>query len=70
MVDNPTTPDPLLPRIEAAMKIHDLSATAFGYAAVGDPAIVGKMRKGMHLRQKRRERVEAYLTGLETEAIA
>lgn len=56
MTDTPAF-DPLLPQIETALELYAVSATAFGYYACGDPALIGKMRKGMVLRTKRGERV-------------
>lgn len=57
--------DPLLPDIEFVIELYGLSVTAFSYYACGDPALVAKMRKGMHLRAKRRERVERALSKIQ-----
>lgn len=64
MTDKPDT-DPLLPRIETVLALYEISATAFGYRAVGDPALVGRMRGGATLRARRRARVEAFLKRVE-----
>jgi len=57
--------DPLLPRIESAIAVFGVSQTALGYYAVGDPTLVGKMKRGMHLRTRRREKVVKALEKIE-----
>lgn len=64
MLDTPDK-DPLLPRIETALALYDISATAFGYRAVGDGALMTRLREGAHLRARRRARVEAFLKRVE-----
>lgn len=59
--------DPLLSRIEAALIEHDISATKLGYVVAGDPALVGKLRKGRNMRNALRCTVEAALARLEKE---
>lgn len=56
MTDTPDF-DPLLPQIETALELYGVSQTAFGYYACGDPALIGKMKKGMLLRTRRSGRV-------------
>ena len=62
-----TVNDPLLPEIETAMRLHEVSATQFGYCAVGDPALVARLRDGMVMRPKRRAKVMAALVRLNEE---
>lgn len=64
MPDKPDN-DPLLLQIESTLVLYGISATAFGYRAVGDPALVGRMREGVHLRTRRRGKVEAFLKRIE-----
>jgi hypothetical protein len=45
--------DPLLAEIEFALKLHEISATKFGYMVAGDPALVNKMRRGLHPRTRK-----------------
>lgn len=59
--------DPLLPDIENALALHQISQTRFGYIAVGDPALVKRLREGMVMREDRRGKVEAALRKLEAE---
>lgn len=49
--------DPLLKDLELTLDLYGISATRFGYFAVGDPALVGRVRKGMLLRDRRRQKV-------------
>jgi len=60
MIEKPAT-DPILPDVESALDLYDVSATAFGYFAAGDPTLLAKMRKGMHLRDRRRGKVKRAL---------
>lgn len=64
MSDTPDK-DPLLPRIETALALYDISATAFGYRAVGDGALLTRLRDGVRLRSRRRAKVEAFLKRIE-----
>ncbi len=58
--------DPLLPRIEYVLDLYGVSATAFSYAASGDPALVRKIRDGRFLKKPAlRERVETVLSLIE-----
>lgn len=57
----------LLSRVESVLLIHEVSATRFGYVAVGDPALVGRLRRGMIPRPRRRAKIEAALTKIERE---
>lgn len=60
MTDTPRF-DPLLATIETTMELYGISMSAFGYYACGDPALVGKLKKGMLLRDKRSKKVAAAL---------
>lgn len=64
MFDTPDT-DPLLPRIEIVLALYGISGTAFGYRAVGDGALLTRLRGGVHLRARRRAKVEALLNRIE-----
>lgn len=63
-MDDKISTDPILADIELALALHGLSATKFGYASVGDPALLSKLRKGMHLRPHRAARVRMALAKL------
>ena len=64
MTQDPNQLDPLAPRIEEALILTGMSATRFGYLAVGDPAFVTKMRRGRQFRRPMIEKVEAFLASL------
>jgi hypothetical protein len=58
--------DPLLTRIEFALDLYGVSATAFSYAAGGDPALVAKMRKGRVIHKPAlRAKIESVLSQIE-----
>lgn len=58
--------DPILPRIENALLLYEISATRFGYVVAGDPGLVTKMRDGRHLKGIRKK-VESALDRIEKE---
>jgi len=62
MTENKIELDPLAPKIEEALLVSGLSATAFGYIHFGDPAFVSKMRKGRMYRTKMAARIEEMFT--------
>ncbi|AXU20321.1 hypothetical protein C7W88_16680 [Novosphingobium sp. THN1] len=51
----------LLEQIEAYLVRSCVSPSTFGRLAVRDPRLVGDLRAGRKLRQRTRERVNAYL---------
>lgn len=53
--------DPILRQIEQYLRRTGVSATAFGVAALNDPALVNDLRNGRELRSTTRERVLAYI---------
>lgn len=59
------THDPILSRVEDALKVHHFSVTRFGYLVAGDPTLVRRMRAGRKLRAKLRQKVESALAKLE-----
>ena len=61
--------DPLLHKIEAALIVSGESQTKFGVLAVNDVSLVGRMRRGMHVKKAaRRARIEARIALLHAEA--
>lgn len=59
--------DPILAAVETALALHGISQSRFGYIAVGDPALVKRLRDGVVLRDPRRAKVQAALDKLEKE---
>jgi hypothetical protein len=56
-----TTKPTLLDKIEGVMDLTGMSATKFGYLAVGDPAFVLKLRRGRQSRPGTVKKVMAFL---------
>ena len=61
MDEPPIDLDPLASRIEEALILRGMSATAFGYLYFGDPAFVTKMRRGRQFRRRMIDRIETVL---------
>lgn len=57
---------PLLSEIAAFCARHDLSKSAFGEAALGDPRLVFDLEKGRELRSRTLARLKAYLASGES----
>lgn len=53
----------LVEEIDAFLGRSGMSASAFGSAAVGDPAFVHEVRKGRTVRARTRDRVTAFISG-------
>ena len=53
--------DALLVKIEAFLRRHDLTPTAFGQAALKDPRFVFDLRDGRECRRAVREKVLAFM---------
>jgi len=54
--------DPVLPFVEALLAREDITPTAFGRLAIGDPRLVPDLRNGRELRRLTRERVFRFIT--------
>ncbi|MBS1021907.1 hypothetical protein JK207_07660 [Gluconobacter cerinus] len=54
--------DPVLPFVEALLAREDITPTAFGRLAIGDPRLVPDLRNGRELRRLTRERVFSFIT--------
>lgn len=57
----------LMLRIERYLRARKMAPTRFGRDAVGDPCLIGEMRRGRRLRSKTIERVIAHLDQVEGE---
>jgi 2,4-dienoyl-CoA reductase-like NADH-dependent reductase (Old Yellow Enzyme family) len=53
--------DSLIVRIDAFLEATDLSASAFGRAAVGDPNFVRDLREGREPKRRLVDKVDAYI---------
>lgn len=51
------SPDPILFDIEQFLRARDMTATAFGYKALGDPTLVHELRKGRECKRTTRARI-------------
>lgn len=59
----------LLDRIEAFLKIHDMSPSRFGREAMADGALVFQLRDGKRsLSLRNAEKIVAYMNGYRAEA--
>ncbi len=57
--------DPLLHDIEIALDLYGVGISDFGAAAINDPSLVGKMRKGRWVKKPAlRERIQQTVTRL------
>lgn len=56
-----TRADPILRLIEQHLRRTGMSPTAFGTAALNDPALLNDLRNGRELRLATRERVLAFI---------
>jgi hypothetical protein len=56
-----STANKLLRDIERFMREHDMSATAFGTEAMGDPAFVGRLRDGSGVRTSTLDRCYKFM---------
>ena len=61
MCDTDTTSNSTLTAIERFLTASGMSASAFGVAAAGDPALVYDMRRGRELRRATRARIRAFI---------
>ena len=52
---------PILLEVERWLKRHDLTATQFGKAAIGDPGLVGDLRAGRDPSSRTVARVRAFM---------
>ncbi len=43
--------DPLLEEIEMALSLYGIGSSTFGVAAINDPTLVGRMRKGRRVKK-------------------
>ena len=51
----------MLDRIEAFCERHNLGTAAFGRAAIGDPSLVGNLRKDRSLTLRTANKIEAFM---------
>lgn len=51
----------MLERIEAFCERHDIGTAAFGRAAIGDPSLVGNLRKDRSLTLRTANKIEAFM---------
>lgn len=52
----------MLERIEAFCKTHNLGTAAFGRAAIGDPSLVGNLRKERSLTLRTANKIAAFMS--------
>lgn len=52
----------LIDEIEAFLKAHGMSATAFGTQALKDPPFVSQLRAGRDIKMSTAERVRAFMS--------
>jgi len=52
---------PVLLEVERWLKRHDLTATQFGKAAIGDPGLVGDLREGRDPSSRTVARIRAFM---------
>mgnify|MGYP001328548685 CR=1 FL=1 len=57
----------LLEKIEAFLKAHDMSATAFGIKALNDPPFVQQLRNGRDPKLSTAERCEVFMASYVSE---
>ena len=60
-----TEQDSLLDDIDFALKASGVSATAFGYKAVGDPGILRRLREGREARPALLKKLKSALADME-----